>query len=80
MTHSNARDLIEFAKRWAALGDAVAEQVERVVGNPDVGSCWGDDADDDGVNPRAIELAADRLRGLNDDVDEALADFLGSCS
>ncbi len=79
MNDCDAQELIEFAKRWAALGDAVAEQAERVVCNSDVGSCWDDDTDGDGVNPRAIELAADRLQGLNDDIDEALADFLGRC-
>ena len=79
MHDTDPHELIEFAKRWAALGDAVAEQAERVVCNSDVGSCWDDD-DGDGVNPRAIELAADRLRGLNDDIDEALADYLGRCS
>lgn len=44
---TDAGDLIEFAKAWAELGDAVAEQVADVVDNPQT----------DEVNPAAIELA-----------------------
>ena len=31
---TDAGDLIDFARRWADLGDAVAAQVSEVVDNP----------------------------------------------
>jgi hypothetical protein len=62
-------DLIEFATRWAALGDAVAAQVTRVIA--------GDD-DENNVNPNAIQFAQSRLRGLNDEIDSILSEFLQS--
>jgi len=34
---TDAGDLIEFAKRWAALGDAIADQVAQVVKDPRAG-------------------------------------------
>jgi hypothetical protein len=33
---TDAEDLIDFAKRWASLGDAVAEQVEQILDCPRV--------------------------------------------
>jgi hypothetical protein len=63
---TDAGDLIDFAKRWAELGDAVSEQVEQVV----------DDPETDEVNPAAIELARSRLRGLNEGLDQALDGYL----
>lgn len=77
MTDIDPTDLIEFATRWAALGAAITEQVARVVDDPDVGSCWNEGTED-GVNPTAIQKAFDRLQGLNEGIDEALADFLAS--
>ena len=62
----DAGDLIDFARRWAALGDAVADQVARVV----------DDPATDAVNPNAIELARERIGGLNADIDGAIAEYL----
>ena len=79
MNHLDLADLIEFATRWAALGDAVTEQVARVVDDPACGSCWNEGTEH-GVNPAAIEMAYGRLRGLNDELDEALEDFLESIS
>ncbi len=61
----DAGDLINFATRWSALGDAVTEQVARVIDNPE-------EAD---VNPAAIRLAAERLDGLNEDIDCSFAVF-----
>jgi hypothetical protein len=48
------------------LGDAVSEQVEKVVDDPEA----------DEVNPAAIELARSRLRGLNEGLDQALDRYL----
>jgi len=62
-------DLIEFAKRWASLGDAVTEQVWDVV----------DDPGTDEVNPAAIELARRHLHGLNQGVDLAIDEYLARC-
>lgn len=72
-------DLIEFATRWSELGDAVTEQVARVLEDPSCGSCWNEGSEH-GVNPTAIELAHRRLRGLNGDLDELLETFLASAS
>lgn len=68
-------DVIDFARRWADLGDAVTDQVTRVLDDPGCGSCWHEGTEH-GVNPAAIRLAKDRLRGLHEGIDEALADFL----
>ncbi len=70
-------DLIRFANRWAGLGDSVAEQVQQAVDNPACGSCWNEGTEH-GVNPAAIRIAQERLEGLNEALDEALADFLDS--
>ncbi len=70
-------NLIEFANRWIELGAAVTEQVAQVIDDPSCGSCW-DEGTEHGVNPTAIELAYQRLRGLNGGIDEALAEFLES--
>jgi hypothetical protein len=67
-------DLIDFAQRWASLGEVVTDQVERVLDNPYCGS-ESDDPDND-VNPAAIELAWERLEGLNATLDCALSEFL----
>jgi hypothetical protein len=66
---TDAGDLIEFSKRWAALGDAVAEQVADIV----------DDPHTDEVNPAAINLARSRLRGLNQGIDLAMDESLARC-
>jgi hypothetical protein len=71
----DAGDLIDFAKRWAALGEVVAQQVEQVVDDPNCGSCW-DEGSENGVNPEAISLARERLGGLNAGIDLALGRFL----
>ena len=75
MYDTDPKDLIDFARRWAELGDAVAEQVARVVEEPDCGSCW-EEGSESGVNPAAIKMAGDRLEGLNGELDEILAIFL----
>lgn len=68
-------DLIDFARRWADLGEAVADQVARVLEDPGSGSCW-QESTEHGVNPAAIRLAQNRLRGMHEGIDEVLADFL----
>ena len=75
MHDSDPADLIEFANRWMELGEAVPEQVARVIDDSSCGSCW-DEGTEHGVNPTAIRRAHERLQGLNEAIDEALADFL----
>jgi hypothetical protein len=75
MYEADAGDLIDFAKRWAALGEAVSEQVEQVVDDPNCGSMWNEGTEN-GVNPAAIRMAKERLGGLNQGIDQALEEFL----
>jgi len=77
MYDSDPADLIEFANRWMEMGETVTEQVARVIDDPGCGSCWNEGTEG-GVNPTAIRLAQERLQGLNEGIDEALADFLDS--
>lgn len=56
MHDTDPADLIEFATRWATLGDAVTEQVRQVLDDPSCGSCWNEGTEH-GVNPAAIRLA-----------------------
>jgi len=58
-------DLLEFARAYASLGNAVQEQVENLVA-----SYFNDGPDSEKFekvaweqNPNAIDLATDRLRG-----------------
>jgi len=67
-------ELLDFTRRWADLGEAITDQVSRVLEDPDCGSCWHDGTEH-GVNPAAIRLAQSRLRGLHEGIDEALADY-----
>jgi len=69
-------DLIEFANRWKDLGSAITEQVEQVLDDPRAAAGLDEDHADLEVNPNAIRLAQERLQGLHDGIDEALADFL----
>jgi hypothetical protein len=66
---TDAGDLIDFAQRWAGLGDAVAEQVADIVDNPQTNE----------VNPAAIDLARSRLQGLNQGIDLAMDEYLARC-
>lgn len=77
MYDTDPADLIEFANRWMELGSTVTEQVAQILDIPGCGSCWSEGSEH-GVNPAAIEMAYDRLRGLNEAIDEALSRFLGS--
>ena len=69
----DAGDLIDFARRWAGLGDAVAEQVSQVVDDPRAAA--GLRSADQEVNPNAIELAKERIGGLNEDIDTAIEEY-----
>jgi hypothetical protein len=58
-------ELVEFGKAWRSMGDAVAEQVIRILDNPQ--------ADD--VNPNAIELAEEKIGGFNEEIDAAIGSW-----
>lgn len=68
MFEADASDLIIFGTRWASLGDAVTEQVAQVVDDPEGAA--------EDVNPASIEMAYERLIGLNDDIDWVLGEYL----
>jgi len=69
----DAGDLIDFARRWAGLGDAVAEQVSQVVDDPRAAA--GLRRADLEVNPNAIELAKERIGGQNEGIDTAIKEY-----
>lgn len=58
-------DLLDFARLWENLGKSIQDQVRWVI----------DDVDAD-VNPKAIEKAYDALKGINEEMDFALGDYL----
>ena len=68
---SDIGEVIHFAKQWASLGDVIASQVESLVDDP---SRAGD------VNPAAIQLAKDRLVGLNEGLDAVFAEYFEDVS
>lgn len=72
---TDAEDLLRFAKRWASLGDAVAEQAEQVLDCPRVAAGLVEAQADQKVNPNAIKLARERLGGLNEELDQAFEDY-----
>ena len=72
---TNSADLIDFTKRRSGLGDAVADQVEQVLDDPRAAAGLNEDRADLEVNPNAIVLAWDRIGGLNEEIDEAIADY-----
>ena len=72
---TESADLIDFAKRWADLGTAVAEQVVQVLDCPRLAAGLNPDHADLEVNPNAITLARERLGGLNEEIDQAFEDY-----
>ena len=72
---TDSAELIDFAKRWSDLGDAVAEQVERVLDNTRAAAGLDLDRADLEVNPNAIHLARERIGGLNEEIDQAFEDY-----
>ncbi len=77
MYDANAEDLLRFAKSWSSLGNAISEQIERVIEDPTCGSCWNEGTEN-GVNPEAIRVAYSRLKGMNEELDYYLTTFLQS--
>ena len=75
---TDSADLIDFARRWARLGDAVADQVEQVLDDPRAAAGLNEDRADLEVNPNSIVLARDRIGGLNEEIDEAIADYFAA--
>ena len=69
----DAGDLIDFARRWAGLGDAVAEQVVQVVDDPRAAA--GLRRADLEVNPNAIELAREPIGGQNEGIDTVIEEY-----
>lgn len=65
--------LIDFAKRWARLGDAITEQVEEILANPRAAAGYGRGYEE--VNPTAIAFARERLQGLNEELDTAFDEY-----
>jgi hypothetical protein len=72
---TDSADLIDFAKRWASLSDAVAEQVEQILDCPRAAAGLVEAQADLEVNPNAIRLARQRLEGLNEELDQAFEDY-----
>jgi hypothetical protein len=70
---TDSADLIDFAKRWSDLGDAVAEQVVQVLDNARAAAGLG--RGDQEVNANAITLARERLGGLNEEIDQAFEEY-----
>jgi len=62
----SADELISFAEAYAALGDAVTEQLKEILES-------GADVDPDLVNPNAVGMIVRELGGLNEEIDESLA-------
>lgn len=71
---ADCNDLIEFANEWAGLGDAIQRQVMYVCAH-DFDNCDPEDFDHDEVNPNAIKIAAERLQGQNEEMDEAFSSY-----
>jgi hypothetical protein len=69
----DAGDLIDFARRWAGLGDAVAEQVSQVVDDPRAAA--GLRRADLEVSPSAIELAKEGIGSLSEGIDTAIEEY-----
>lgn len=61
-------DLLDFAKRYNDLGEAVQEQLDSLLdGNQDN---WHDD-----INPNAVKLLKEHLGGFHPDIDDAIQNY-----
>lgn len=61
----DAHELLDFAKAYRDLGDAVTEQLDTILD--------GNERDfPDQTNSNAIEIIEDELRGMNEEIDDAL--------
>ena len=67
----DAEELIEFAKAYRDLGEAVTEQLDTIIE-------YGPDADPDDINPAAIREIKMTLGGINAEIDEMIADWQAS--
>lgn len=56
-----AYELLEFAKAYASLGNAVQDQLHDIMDDPQ-----------SDVNPNAIDLIKERLGGANEEIDYAI--------
>lgn len=56
-----AYELLEFAKAYAGLGNAVQDQLHDIMDDPQ-----------SDVNPNAIDLIKERLGGANEEIDSAI--------
>lgn len=61
---ADSYDLLRFAKAYASLGDAVTAQIDDLLAGRY-----------DDVNGNAIDLIRDRLQGMNQELDDALAGY-----
>lgn len=59
-------ELLQFAEAYAGLGDAVQEQLAHVLDGTASGS---------NVNPNAVALIKERLGGMNEEIDNAIAAY-----
>lgn len=66
LKEADSSDLLQWSEQWVKIGWSVQAQVEDVLRD-------GRDAE---VNKNAVALALDKLGGLNDEVDEALNDWV----
>jgi hypothetical protein len=57
-------ELIDFAKAYRKLGDAVQDQLDSILNDSQAN-----------VNPNAIDLIKDELGGLNREIDDAIAAY-----
>lgn len=62
LNECSAEALLEFAKAYRSMGDAVAEQLHELMGD--------DQAD---LNPNAVDLIKKTLGGVNEEIDSAIA-------
>jgi hypothetical protein len=57
-----ASELLDFAKSYASLGNAIQEQLDELL----------DEQEDASVNPNAVQVMEERLGGMNAEIDAAI--------
>jgi len=57
-----ASELLDFAKSYASLGNAIQEQLDELL----------DEQEDASVNPNAVQVMEERLGGMNAEIDGAI--------
>jgi len=58
-------ELINFAKKYAGMGDAVCEQLDDLLDDPSAN-----------LNSNAVDLIKEELGGLNEEIDDAIEAWL----